>query len=89
MIRNCMTIALSMFALTSPAFAQDADEGDGRSVKYKERTEIDFEGVDVTGELVKPQGALMLDRKRASFNPLIKLRKDWNDEMKHSVDEVK
>ena len=52
------------------AFAQDED----RSVTYKKRTEIDFEGVDISGELVKPQGALLLDRKRASFNPLIKLR---------------
>ena len=34
--------------ITSLAFAQD----DGRDVKYKSRTEIDFEGVDVTGQLV-------------------------------------
>jgi hypothetical protein len=58
-------------------------------VKYKERTEIDFEDVDVNGELVKPAGALLIDRKRASFNPLIRLREDFNDEMKQSVDEVK
>ena len=50
------------------AFAQDED----RTVTYKKKTEIDFEGVDISGELVKPQGALLLDRKRASFNPLIK-----------------
>lgn len=77
----------STFALFSgAAFAQD--EGD-RKVVYKERTEVDFEGVDVAGELVKPQGALLLDRKRASFNPLIKLRRDFNEEMSQSVDEVK
>ncbi|MCA9567037.1 MAG: hypothetical protein KC656_04305 [Myxococcales bacterium] len=29
---------------------------------YKERTEIDFEGVDVTGDLVEPQGTLALER---------------------------
>ena len=49
----------------------------------------DFEGVEVAGELVKPQGALLLDRKRASFNPLIKLRTDFNQEMSESVNEVK
>lgn len=74
--------------LSTTAFAQDA-EGDGRQIKYKERTEIDFEGVDVTGELVKPQGQLLLDRRKANFNPLIKLRTDFNDEMKQSVNEVK
>ncbi len=67
------------------AFAQDED----RTVTYKKKTEIDFEGVDISGELVKPQGALLLDRKRASFNPLIKLRADFNPEMSASVTEIK
>jgi len=62
---------------------------EGRDVKYKSRTEIDFEGVDVTGQLVKPQGALLLDRKRASFNPLVKLRTDFNPEISNSVTEIK
>ena len=72
--------------LSAPAFAQDAEEP---KVVDKSRTEIDFEGVEVDGELVKPQGALLLDRKRANFNPLIKLRTDFDDEMDKSVDEVK
>jgi len=80
-------IAASL-TLSSTAFAQDTDS-DGRQIKYKERTEIDFEGVDVTGELVKPQGALTLERRKANFNPLIKLRTDFNEEMKQSVNEVK
>ena len=71
--------------LVSLASGQDSD----RDVRYKDRTEIDFEGVDVTGQLVKPQGALLLDRKRASFNPLIKLRADFNPEISNSVTEVK
>ncbi len=76
--------------LALPAFAQEeVDTETGRSIKYKERTEIDFEGVDVTGELVKPQGQLLLDRRKANFNPLIKLRENWNDEMRQSVDEIK
>ena len=76
----------ALLATSSVAFAQDDEE---RTVKYKERTEIDFEGLDVSGELVKPQGALLLDRKRASFNPLIRLRTDFNQEMAESVDEIK
>ncbi|MBN1335251.1 MAG: hypothetical protein JXB39_04775 [Deltaproteobacteria bacterium] len=77
--------------LWSPAlFAQDEDdEPAGRKIVYKAKTEIDFEAVEVAGELVKPQGALLLDRKRASFNPLIKLRPDFNAEMDASVDEIK
>lgn len=76
--------------LASTAFAQEeVDEETGRRIKYSERTEIDFESVDVSGELVKPEGSLLLDRKRASFNPLIRLREDFNEEMKNSVDEIK
>jgi len=77
--------ATALLTIPTMALAQDEE----RTVKYKERTEIDFEGLDVSGELVKPQGALLLDRKRASFNPLIRLRTDFNQEMAESVDEIK
>lgn len=83
-------IALVAFMLISPAaFAQDeADAESGRSIKYKERTEIDFEEVDVTGELVKPQGQLISTVRQASFNPMIRVRTEFNEEMRQSVDEV-
>tara|TARA_B100001094_G_scaffold330656_1_gene396440 strand:+ start:1556 stop:1786 length:231 start_codon:yes stop_codon:yes gene_type:complete len=74
-----------LLLITTLSFAQDED----REVRYKEKTEIDFEGLDVEGQLVKPQGALLLDRKRATFNPLIKLRTDFNPEMSQSVSEIK
>ena len=80
--------ALGVFA-SSVAFAQSDEAAGDRKVIYKDKTEIDFEGLDVAGELVKPAGALLLDRKRASFNPLIKLRTDFNDEMDRSVDQIK
>ena len=79
----------SLLVLTSGLSTSWAQDDADRKVVYKERTEIDFEGLEVAGELVKPQGALLLDRKRASFNPLIKLRTDFNQEMAHSVDEIK
>jgi hypothetical protein len=75
-------------AFSGAALAQD-EEADGRKVTYKQKTEIDFEGLDVSGELVKPASALVLDRKKANFNPLIKLRADFNPEMEQSIDEVK
>ncbi len=79
--------AALMLGLSTSAVAQD-DTG-GRQVKYKERTEIDFDGVDVSGELVKPAGSLLIDRKKAQFNPLIQLRENFNAEMRESIDEVK
>jgi hypothetical protein len=76
-----------LFLLLSLAYADDPKEEP--KVVYKQRTEIDFEGVEVEGELVKPQGSLVLDRRHAKFNPMIKLRTDFDDEMDKSVDEIK
>ena len=56
---------------------------------YKEKTEIDFESVEVSGELVRPQGSLVLERKRAQFNSMIKLRTDFDDLIDETVDEIK
>jgi tRNA1(Val) A37 N6-methylase TrmN6 len=86
--RPILSLVAVGIALSSTAFAQDEDESD-REVRYKSRTEIDFEGVDVSGELLKPQGSLLLERRKASFNPLIKLRANFNAEMKESINEVK
>jgi hypothetical protein len=88
-MRTLAPLCLMAFAaFSAPALAQDED-AEGRQVRYKEKTEIDFEGVDVSGELVKPSGSLLVDRKKAQFNPLIQLRTDFNPEMKESVNEVK
>ncbi len=80
-----------LLLLVSMALAGDEVErdADGNRVVYKQKTEIDFEDLEIEGILQKPQSALVLERKKASFNPLIKLRTDWNDAMEQSVDEVK
>jgi hypothetical protein len=67
----------------------DDEKKEEPKVVYKQRTEIDFEGVEVQGELVRPQGSLLLHRRSAHFNPLIKLRTDFDDEIDKSVDEIK
>ena len=57
-------------------------------IVYKEKTEIDFEAVDIEGQLKKPQGSLIAERKNIIFNPLIKVREEWNQEMINSLDQV-
>jgi hypothetical protein len=80
--------SMLIILLSAGAHADDSNKEEPRVI-YKDRTEIDFEGVEIQGELVKPQGALLLDRKRAQFNSMIKLRIDFDDEMDKSVDEIK
>tara|TARA_B100001093_G_scaffold519938_1_gene611574 strand:+ start:7959 stop:8192 length:234 start_codon:yes stop_codon:yes gene_type:complete len=69
----------------SIASAQETD----KNVRYNKRTEIDFEGLDITGEMIKPTGALVQSRQTAKFNPLIKIRTDFNLEMAQSINNVK
>ena len=80
-----------LLILASLAWAGDDIErdADGNRVVYKNKTEIDFDDLEIVGMLQKPQSALVLERKKANFNPLIKLRTDWNDAIHESVDEIK
>ncbi len=80
---------LFFIILTIPsAYAGDSDKKE-EGVVYKQKTEIDFEELEVEGTLQKPQSALVLERKKASFNPMINLRMDWNQEIDESIDEIK
>lgn len=71
------------FLLIGNAFSED------RQIKYQHQTEIDFDALDITGEMVKPQGSLIIERQGVKFNPLIELRMDWNEELRESVKEIK
>jgi hypothetical protein len=82
-IRNIVILTTLLFA--QPAKAEEED----RKVIYKQKTEIDFEGLNVDAALVKPAGSFILERKQASFNPLIKLRTNFNEEIDKSTDEIK
>lgn len=77
-----------LLIISDQAFADDDKEED-RKVVYRQKTEIDFEGLEIEGVMMKPQGALVLERKQASFNPLIKMRTDWNAEIDQSTQEIK
>jgi len=79
----------SIFLLALLTSSVYADEPEEPKVIYKQKTEIDFEGLEIEGELLKPHGSLLLGRQAAKFNPLIKLRTDFDDEMDKSVQEIK
>mgnify|MGYP006865050580 CR=1 FL=1 len=83
----CLAVGFAL-SMASVATAQDDVDDGGRRVIYKSKTEIDFEDVSVEGELKKPHGAYLLDKRQATFNPLIKLRTDFNPEMYQSVHEI-
>jgi glutaredoxin-related protein len=66
-----------------------AQADETKIIKYQSQTEIDFEAIDILGEMVKLQGSIIMERSNAKFNPLIELRTDWNPEMIQSVGHIK
>lgn len=80
-------LALLFFVLSSvlPVSATAQDGGQ----RYAERTELDFEEVELTATLERPTVRVVLQERRAEFNPLITLRTDFDVEMRRSVAEVK
>ena len=70
-------LILSLFAI--------ADEP---KIIYKEKTEIDFEAVDIEGRNKKPMQTLITETNRAIFNPLVKIRTSWHEEMTDSLNDI-
>lgn len=78
--------------LSGAALAQaepQAGEEPAPVVVYPEKTELIFDGLGITATGEKPSGVLMLERKRGIFNPLIRLRVDFDAELASSVAEVR
>jgi hypothetical protein len=63
---------------SSVAFAQD----------YAETTEYTFDDDVVTGDLVRPDGAAIVSRKRGSERSLIRVRQHFIPEMLKSVEDL-
>ena len=71
-------------SLFSNAFAQNADS-DPESTKI---TTVDFERVEVKGELDGPNGSHIKENTRANFNPLVQLRMSFSEEMQYSINNL-
>lgn len=54
---------------------------DGTTVKYKERTKYDFEGLGIEGLYNKPSGSYISNIKDVRARSIIKIRKDFDAEV--------
>jgi len=86
-----LALAVLIAAVPSLALAQDdeAPVPEERTVIYAERTELEFEGLDVDGALIRPHGVSVSVRRVGEFNPMIRLRTDFNPEIAESLDFMK
>lgn len=97
MKRSMLVAALFAFSFPAAAFAADDEttagevqEIDGKRVRvvYKKKEEINFDDVLIQGELKKPQGAYLLNRKKSDFSDMIDERAHFKLELKKSLDEI-
>jgi hypothetical protein len=84
-----MFTAVGMVAVfASPAWAQEKVIQEADRVVVRKKQVIDFTDVAVEGELTKPEGSYVLNKKQAQFKSLIKVRDNFQPELKKSVDNL-
>lgn len=86
-----MTLVLSLVSLLAPAFAAEPTEPTSASpnVRYQAVTDLTFEDIEIEGKLERPENRLVLERRSATFNPLVRLRANFDAEMAESLDLVR
>ncbi|MDR0965121.1 MAG: hypothetical protein LBM75_01200 [Myxococcales bacterium] len=57
-------------------------------VVYEKKTVLDFSDVTLEGELTRPEGSYLLNRKKARFGSLVQLRADFLPELQKSIDNL-
>jgi hypothetical protein len=89
-----LAAAVAVVALWAvPAVAEEAEtqvkviQEEDRTI-YRKNTVIDFTDVAVEGELTKPEGSYVLNRKETDFDSLIRVRDNFNPELQKSVDNL-
>lgn len=98
-LTSLLIVVAVALATSSIAFAQgDGDGGDGGEVReidgkrvrvqYKKKEVIDFDDVLIQGELKKPQGAYLLNRKKSDFSAMIEERAHFKGELVDSLDKI-
>lgn len=82
-------IALSMMlGLSGAALAQDTVIREADKTSFKKKTVIDFSDVTIQGELTKPEGSYLLNRKKTKFTTLLKIRANFLPELFNSTDNL-
>lgn len=81
---------IALLSLAGLAMANaTADFNEEPIVVFKKETHLDFELFDIKGRLMKPSGAIVIERQKAIFNPLLTLRANFNSELMNSIDTIR
>ena len=81
-------VAAALVLSSGTVLAQEGSVQESDKVVYKKKTVIDFSDVTIEGELVKPEGSYIVNRKKTRFKNLITVRSDFRPELGRSVDSL-
>jgi hypothetical protein len=81
-------MSMTAFAQEEPTEATDKVVQEQDVTKFKKKTVIDFSDVTIQGELTKPEGSYLLNRKKTNFRSLLKTRTNFLPELLNSTDNL-
>jgi hypothetical protein len=81
-------MSMTAFAQEEPQEATDKVVQEADVTKFKKKTVIDFSDVTIQGELTKPEGSYLLNRKKTNFRSLLKTRTNFLPELLNSTDNL-
>lgn len=60
-----------------------------KKVEFRKTQEVNFDAVDVDGQVRNPDGAYVVQKRVIDFLPLYKVRRNFDENIKESVEYVK
>lgn len=66
-----------------------ASEAEAKKVQYRKTQDVNFEQMDVDGQVRNPDGAYVVQKRVIDFLPLYKVRRNFDENIKESVEYVK
>jgi len=86
-MRKLFFVAAAL-TLSASAFAQDNVIQEDDKVVYNKKTVIDFSDVNIEGELTKPEGSYIKQKKKTRFRNLIDMRGNFVPELSRSMNKL-
>lgn len=80
-MRKQLFIALLIMCMSSTVFA--------KKVQYRKTQDVNFDGSDVDGQVRNPDGSYLVQKRSIDFMPLYKVKKNFDDSLKDSVEYLK
>jgi hypothetical protein len=74
-------LVLFLVCMASTVFA--------KKVEYRKSQDVNFDGSDVDGKVRNPDGAYLVQKRGIDFMPLYKVRKNFDDNIRESVEYIK